>query len=245
MVRRLFSSIVGTAGIIATATVVALVVGQIIGLAQASSQVFAKEHSSTYEIVRGQEINNPNRDYLILVNQKNPYRFGDYYDINLQKDLVFMVNDVDGDTMAAEKAAYLSYTMLKRDLADMGIKVGIYDGYRSAADQEYLNDFVTATAYNPGYTEHHTGLLLTIVMWDDKTNAWATTLDNPNVRKGFGVMHEKAADYGFILRYPEGKESVTGLAYRPAEMRYVGTAETAHAIMDSGLTLEEYLADLN
>ena len=48
------------------------------------------------------------------------------------------------------------------------------------------------------------------------------------------------ADYGFILRYPPGKEHITGYMYEPWHIRYVGVS-TARAIMSSGLTLEEYL----
>ena len=229
-------------GIIATTTMVLFSFGL------TAPRVFAEEHDSTYEILRAQEINNPNRDYLILVNQENPYQFGSYYDINLQKDLVFCTNDVDGDVMAAEKAAYLAYTMLKRDLAEQNIKIGIYDGYRSAADQEYLIDLLrtpTNPMYDDGYTECHTGLLLSIVVWNPETNSWAERIDeSETVRKNFETMHKIAPNYGLIVRYPEGKESITGLPYRPSNMRYVGTSENAHAIMDNGLTLEEYLAIL-
>ena len=130
-------------------------------------------------------------------------------------------------------------------MAEQGIKIGIYDGYRTAADQEYLIELLR-TPTNPvmdvGYTECHTGLLLSIVVWDDAKNAWAESLDNAKVRANFEKMHACATDYGFIVRYPEGKESVTGLTYRPSNMRFVGSTETAHAIMDNGLTLEEYKA---
>ena len=46
--------------------------------------------------------------------------------------------------------------------------------------------------------------------------------------------------YGFILRYPQGKQNITGYKYEPWHVRYLGT-ETAKAVYDSGLTLEEYL----
>ncbi|MBQ4192830.1 MAG: D-alanyl-D-alanine carboxypeptidase family protein, partial [Clostridia bacterium] len=48
------------------------------------------------------------------------------------------------------------------------------------------------------------------------------------------------AEYGFILRYPEGKESVTGYRYEPWHIRYLGR-EIAEEVTASGLTLEEYL----
>ena len=50
-----------------------------------------------------------------------------------------------------------------------------------------------------------------------------------------------AADYGFILRWPEERQSATGMVYAPWHWRYVG-AENARAIRESGLSLEEFLA---
>ena len=53
-------------------------------------------------------------------------------------------------------------------------------------------------------------------------------------------LADNAHRYGFILRYPEGKEAITGIAYEPWHYRYVGKA-AAEEIYDTGLTLEEYL----
>ena len=219
------------------------------GLIAFSTNAKAADVNSVYKIKFDNIdlVKNPNRDYLILVNPEHKYEFGGYYDINIKNDLAYCVNDVDGDTMAAEKAAYLAYTMLKRDMAAKGIKIGIYDGYRTAEDQEYLIELLR-TPNNPvfdvGCTECHTGLLLSVVVWDSAKGDWAETLGNPKVRKDFDTVHEAAVDYGFIVRYPEGKEAITGLSYRPSNLRFVGSAEVAHAIMDNGLTLEEYKANL-
>ncbi len=57
----------------------------------------------------------------------------------------------------------------------------------------------------------------------------------------FAEIHKRLADCGFILRYPEGKEDVTGYGYKPWHFRYIDSPEIAHEIMDSGLTPEEYL----
>ena len=111
------------------------------------------------------------RDYLIIVNDDNEYDFDGEYNKALQKDLVFIPNVVDGDVMAVEKATYLAFTLLQRDLLENdGIEIGLYDGYRTAEDQQYLLD-VYAEGSNPnvvkgdeiGYSEHHTGLLLDVV----------------------------------------------------------------------------------
>ena len=57
----------------------------------------------------------------------------------------------------------------------------------------------------------------------------------------FAKVHEKLSDYGFILRYPEGKDDITGYGYEPWHFRYVGSVDVAKGIMNKGLTLEEYL----
>lgn len=86
----------------------------------------------------------------------------------------------------------------------------------------------------PGYSEHETGLTLDISTGDpegrfrEEVRAW---------------LREHCAEYGFILRYPEGKEDITGAAFEPWHFRYVGE-EAAREIMDNGLTLEEYLGDV-
>ena len=58
--------------------------------------------------------------------------------------------------------------------------------------------------------------------------------------EAFAWLMEHCADYGFILRFPEGKEDVTGVIYEPWHYRYVGT-EAAKYIMENDLCLEEYL----
>ena len=60
-------------------------------------------------------------------------------------------------------------------------------------------------------------------------------------REIFAKVHAKLADYGFILRYPEGQNEKTGYAYEPWHFRYIKDVEAAKKIMSEGLTLEEYL----
>ena len=57
-------------------------------------------------------------------------------------------------------------------------------------------------------------------------------------------VHKKLADYGFILRYLDGKDDITGYAYEPWHLRYVGSVDIAKEIMEKGLTFEEYLEQL-
>lgn len=58
----------------------------------------------------------------------------------------------------------------------------------------------------------------------------------------FEWLQEHCAEYGFILRYPKGKQDITGVSYEPRHYRYVGR-EHAEEIMRRGLTLEEYLQE--
>ena len=88
----------------------------------------------------------------------------------------------------------------------------------------------------PGCSEHQTGLAADIV-----------TESHQNLDSGFAAtdayrwLSEHAAEYGFILRYPEDRQAATGIIYEPWHWRYVGV-ENARAIRESGLSLEEFLA---
>jgi D-alanyl-D-alanine carboxypeptidase len=121
--------------------------------------------------------------------------------------------------------------------------VGI-SAYRSHLTQaELFNYYAARDGYNkastysalPGTSEHETGLSIDVTGKDGQCPA----------EDCFGITNEAkwlkghAADYGFIIRYPEGKESITGYQYEPWHLRYVGK-KMAKEIMRGGLTLEEY-----
>ncbi len=189
------------------------------------------------------------RDYLIIVNDDNEYDFDGEYNKALQKDLVFIPNVVDGDVMAVEKATYLAFTLLQRDLLENdGIEIGLYDGYRTAEDQQYLLD-VYAEGSNPnvtkgneiGFSEHHTGLLLDVVVWYSEDTWYSPTEERIKEIPIFKKVYERMADYGFIQRYPSNKADITGRDSKEFEIRFVGSAKIAHEITDNDLCLEEYL----
>ena len=140
------------------------------------------------------------------------------------------------------------------DAAAAGVKLTPTNGYRSIARQQELWDARVKTLMEgglsqadaetkaidytsaPGTSDHNTGLGLDIV-----------SEDHPAKDAGFAEtaaaqwLAEHAADYGFILRYPSDKTEATGMDYEPWHYRYVGS-EQAHKIKESGLCLEEYLA---
>lgn len=94
-----------------------------------------------------------------------------------------------------------------------------------------------------GHTEHHTGLAI-----DVATSGYlSSNNDNLGINfaetQGFAWLVENCNNYGFILRYPQGKESITNVEFEPWHFRYVGV-EHANAITSKDLTLEEYLANI-
>lgn len=82
----------------------------------------------------------------------------------------------------------------------------------------------------PGTSEHNAGLAMDIISLD---------VDFEET-KAFAWLQAHAQDYGFILRYPKDKQSITEITYEPWHWRYVGVSH-AKAIKQSGQTLEEYL----
>ena len=194
---------------------------------------------------------NQSRDYLIIVNEKNAYQFGGAYDKALQNDLIY-VADMEGAPTPLEKGANLAFSMLKQRLHSEGIKVELYSGYRTKEDQEWVYSYYsnlegwaeTNKVLEPGDSEHHTGLLLNIVIWgeEDGKMTWITeTPERQASHPEFKKVHESLADFGFIDRYPAGKENITGIPHEPYEIRFVGSSKIAHEIMDNNLCLEEYL----
>ena len=105
---------------------------------------------------------------------------------------------------------------------------------KGSTEEEAYNQAKTVVAV-PGYSEHNSGLAADIV-----------TPKHQNLDEAFGKtdaakwLFEHAPEYGFILRYPENKQAITGIIYEPWHYRYVGV-ENAKAITASGLCLEEYL----
>ena len=91
----------------------------------------------------------------------------------------------------------------------------------------------------PGTSEHATGLSADLISADyyTKLNDLVQEFENFDEAKW---LKAHCAEYGFILRFPKGKEDITQVVYEPWHFRYVGV-EAAQEIMSRGITLEEYL----
>lgn len=126
-----------------------------------------------------------------------------------------------------------------------GLSVFLSSSYRPYSEQEYLynrkvaqygDPAVAATIVAPpGTSEHQSGLCA------DITDIYYATKDRSLENTAlFKWMKANCQDYGFILRYPDGKQDVTGIIYEPWHFRYVGV-EAATYIMENDLTLEEFV----
>ncbi|MNC65163.1 D-alanyl-D-alanine carboxypeptidase [compost metagenome] len=87
----------------------------------------------------------------------------------------------------------------------------------------------------PGHSEHQTGLAIDLSGTDGKCAAESCFAGT----KEANWLADHAAEYGFIIRYPEGKQAITGYMYEPWHVRYVGK-DIAASIAERGITLEEY-----
>ena len=119
------------------------------------------------------------------------------------------------------------------------ITLWIQSGYRSYKTQEELfNNYVKQSgkekaetfSARPGHSEHQTGLAMDLNIVDSSFEGTKEAI----------WIEKNCYKYGFIIRYPKGKESITGYKYEPWHIRYLGK-DLAKKIYSSNLTLEEYL----
>ncbi|GGL64446.1 M15 family metallopeptidase [Sporolactobacillus putidus] len=185
---------------------------------------------------------------LVLVNKF--FKLPDNY---VPKQLVYPdVPFITGDKSetakmrpAAAKALETMFAAAQKD----GIQLAGVSAYRSYASQTVLfNTYVKedgekkALTYSarPGTSEHETGLAIDVSGISGQYAASPAFATTPEA----AWLAAHAPDYGFIIRYPKGKESVTGYEYEAWHLRYVGLP-VSKKIAERGLTLEEYLSDVS
>lgn len=113
------------------------------------------------------------------------------------------------------------------DYRTYDFQVTVYNSMVRGYGKEYADNY----SARPGHSEHQTGYTIDCNGINNETFA-----DTPEGK----WLAEHCHEYGFIIRYPKGKESITGYSYESWHIRYVGV-EHATAIYEQGLTLEEYL----
>ena len=183
-------------------------------------------------------------DYMVLINEEN--RLPDGFEDTIE---LITAENVVGKKHEVEKKAYEAFLRLREDLLQNdGIQTELISTYRTTAQQQetferYLSrfgiDYANKYVAKPGYSEHHTGFAIDVgIFTEGKLHSKIEEL--MSVDNLFKIVHKKLPSYGFILRYPAGKEAITGIGYEPWHFRYVDSPEIAKEITDNGLCFEEY-----
>lgn len=172
-------------------------------------------------------------DGTVLVNRKHPVNW----------DYVPAIDSAGGVILQpqAKKAYEEMHTAAMQD----GIQFYFRSGYRDFATQAAIyqqyartdpNGIAGANRYSapPGASEHQTGLAV------DIDNGSGLSYDFDQTPAGIW-LHKNAYKFGFIIRFPKGKEPITGYTYEPWHFRYIGVEKAADFGPENTLTLEEYL----
>ncbi len=201
------------------------------GDAEADAPVFSKDDWRLVLINKQHSIPD---DYEVTLGSINTIKGSMKCDERIIDELLLMLQAAkeDGITLAicSPYRDYEYQTMLfeRKIKRYMGMGMSYMEAYQLS------NQYVTV----PGASEHQLGLALDIV-----TDTYMT-LDAGFGETDAGIwLAENCHKYGFILRYPLGKEYITGIEYEPWHFRYVGV-EAATVIMEAGITLEEFWEDL-
>lgn len=181
------------------------------------------------------EISDPYQ-LLVLVNKYNklPDGFTQYNLVNMNRN--YTVND--GKQYLLAGVAYEKYVEMADAARKEGLSMRVISAYRTENYQRnlYNNKLRTTGKTNadnysarPGHSEHQTGLAVDI----------SSTKTSFEYTAEFKWLQKHAHEYGFILRYPKGKEWITGYSYEPWHYRFVG-ADAAKIIYEEGITYEEF-----
>ena len=188
------------------------------------------------------------KDYLILVNKQN--KLPD----NWEKIAEFVeVKNSFGKILKIEKETLEKFNELRKDLLSEWVDIQLDSVYRSLSIQnqlfeefkeKYWAEYASKYAAPAGYSEHHTWLAIDICI---KKENWEIISENHEMiveLEIFAKIHKKLANYGFILRYPDGKDDITWYSYEPWHLRYIWDINIAKEIMEKWRTLEEYLNNI-
>ncbi len=204
-------------------------------------------------------VNVTSKDYtngiLALVSNSNDFLF-DYTGVDIKDDEIVRVNSLienktfktsDNTIMLARETVDALNDLFADFYAQTGnTDVMIHSAYRTEEEQtsiyesykkKYGEDQQIANI--PGKSEHHTGYAFDIMIYPAGGKG-AGTFTGQGI---YGRIYDICHKYGFILRYPEGKTEITGVAPESWHFRYVGIPHATY-MYQRGITLEEYLREI-
>lgn len=182
--------------------------------------------------------NNYNDKYKVIINKANPISeetVSNYTIVTVENNLY--------NGIKLEKETYENYLKLKQNLIERGYYINIRSGFRTFSESRLMynnyekekgSSYAEKYVAKPGTSEHNTGLAFDFIISNNK-NAYKTNYESDE----YFYLENIAYLYGFIIRYPKGKEEITGYNYEPWHLRYVG-ADLAKYLKKNNLTLEEY-----
>jgi len=162
----------------------------------------------------------------------------------LPDDIVNVSNKYAYDGNRLRQDAYDAFIDMWNAATDNNIKLIINSSYReyekqSSIYEDYKNWYgqtkADKQAARPGYSEHQTGLVVDVFSSDNQLTG--TFKDS----EGYKWLKENAYKYGYIERYPDGKEYLTGYEFESWHWRYVGK-DAAKVIQNENITYDEYYA---
>ena len=204
-------------------------ISKIISLVNVNADTIAYKNIKSADLSKGN---------LILVNKYN------YLDSNYEPD-----NLIDLDLTYAHKKRQTieevknAFIKMYNDAKKNNIDLFIASAYRSYEYQKnlytnyvltYGQEYTDTISAQPGFSEHQTGLALDIITYNQP-------MSNFKYTKAYQWLKNNSYKYGFILRYPENKEDITGYAFESWHYRYVGI-KVAQEIFDANITFDEYYA---
>lgn len=177
-------------------------------------------------------------NYQILVNKDNPLSKN-----YIPKNLV-LANSQYKENILVNKKVFYAFKKMKSAAKKYGYDFDIMSGYRNYSYQENIyNKSLEEKGYvytfrsiaKPGTSEHQTGLAIDICFYRNNHCYIEHELENaPELT----WLINNSYQFGFILRYPQNKEDITGYNYEPWHYRYVGSL--AKYLTKNKLTIEEY-----
>lgn len=177
----------------------------------------------------------PENPYIRLINQKHPLPEDFVPDCLTDIGLPFDALPGDEKRLLESRTAKAALRLIRAAAAE-GLNLCAISGYRSYARQKKLYSGSPYVA-PPGTSEHQSGLALDLSCPEIKMQLIKEFAFTPE-----GTwLTRNAALYGFIIRYPQNKEHITGIPYEPWHIRYVTKPLAAYLSM-TGMTLEEYHA---
>lgn len=175
---------------------------------------------------------------LILVNADYPY--------NEQVNETDLVNvDKSACDVLLERRAVTLLSKLMEEINGWG-QISAVSGWRSMQEQENIyaqslkengSEFTRKYVALPGHSEHQTGLAIDLALTSDNIDFIRPDFPYTGICQTF---RELSSQYGFIERYPQKKESITGIAHEPWHFRYIGVPH-AEIMKKNDLCMEEYI----